>query len=151
MQQAALEPAFRAVDVFVHSRFRVVTCGSAEQQAWLEREEKRCVDSGAWRRVNKARWVFKCFMFYHSQIGARCTGQEIVPADCRPETAELALQGVCDALRDIVEVSVRHSAGRDSSVSVVRHSGRVPFSAYRSGVPTLLRNEHPCTCKIGRR
>lgn len=33
-----------------------------EQQEWLEREERRCVGSGAWRRVNKARWVSKCFI-----------------------------------------------------------------------------------------
>ena len=33
-----------------------------DQQAWLEREEKRCVESGAWRRVKSARWVSKCFI-----------------------------------------------------------------------------------------
>eukprot|EP01048_Picozoa_sp_COSAG05_P020999 COSAG05_NODE_3731_length_1875_cov_2.269144_2_plen_108_part_00 len=33
-----------------------------EQQQWLEREEERCVNSGAWKRVTENRYVSRCFI-----------------------------------------------------------------------------------------
>ena len=33
-----------------------------EQQQWLEREEERCVSSGAWKRVKGNRYVSRCFI-----------------------------------------------------------------------------------------
>ena len=56
----------------------------AEQQAWLEREERRCVDSGAWRRVNKARWVSKCFIIPKQGLDAQGRKQFRLIVDLRP-------------------------------------------------------------------
>ena len=55
-----------------------------EEQQWLQREEERCVRTGAWRRVSWARYVSKAFMVPKNGMDAEGRKQWRLIVDLRP-------------------------------------------------------------------
>ena len=55
-----------------------------EEQRWLQREEERCVRTGAWRRVSWARYVSKAFMVPKNGMDAEGRKQWRLIVDLRP-------------------------------------------------------------------
>ena len=57
---------------------------SQEEAEWMEREERRLVDIGAWKRVRHNRFVSKCFLVPKAGLDAQGRKKHRLIMDLRP-------------------------------------------------------------------
>ena len=98
---------------------------------------------GGYRRVEEsAAQSIRVEVLSGPEGGLGCSGQKETQADNGPSAAEYSLQGVQDALRDVVAVGDSDHGRRDGGLCIVRSGRRVLLPADRSGVPAVLRDQH---------
>jgi len=81
---------------------------SVDEQQWLDREEKRCVQTGAWRRKKWLRYVSRAFIIPKPGLDAKGRKQYRLIVDLRPlnlhcdefKTRYETLSRLCTVIRD---------------------------------------------------